>query len=184
MNKKVKDLKISEYIKMLSSSSPTPGGGATACLTGSLSASLIEMVCNLTLGKEKYKKNEKELKKTLSRVKTINSKLISLCDEDIIAFNKVMDSFSLPKGENKELKKQQAFKKATEVPLEVFSFCKILEGYSKRLFVIGNKNALSDAKSAFHLAKAAKLSALENIKINLPYINDSDFVKKVNLKIV
>lgn len=180
---KIKDLKISKYVEQLSSSSPTPGGGATACLVGSFSASLIEMVCNLTLGKEKYKSSQKETEDIFIKVKDINLKLINLCDEDIKAFNEVVQSFKLPEGENKKLKKEKSFKKATEVPLEVYKLCKELEVYSKRLFEIGNKNALSDVKSAFHFAKAARLSALENIRINLPYILDTKFIKKVKIEI-
>ncbi|MFC1625170.1 cyclodeaminase/cyclohydrolase family protein [Patescibacteria group bacterium] len=180
---KVKNLKISDYIERLSSSSPTPGGGATACIVGSFSASLIEMVCNLTLGKKNYEEFEEEIENILDNAKKINLKLLDLSDEDIKAFNLVMESFKLSDKKAKETKKEEAFKKATSVPLKVYLLTQKLETMSQKLFEIGNKNAFSDAKSAYHLAKAAGLSALENVSINLPYIKDSNFIKEVKAQI-
>ena len=44
------NLKISEFTNEVSSDSPAPGGGSVSALSGSLSASLIAMVSNLTFG--------------------------------------------------------------------------------------------------------------------------------------
>ena len=51
-----------ELLKEISSSSPAPGGGSVAALSGCLGASLLSMVCNLTIGKKKYKDVEEEFK--------------------------------------------------------------------------------------------------------------------------
>jgi len=176
---KVKDLKISEYIKGLSSSSPTPGGGATAALTGVFAASLVEMVCNLTLGKEKYKKYEKDIFKIRKEVSQIRESLLKLVDEDINAFNRVMKAYGLKDKE----KIQSSLINATEVPLKTAGYCGNLIVLARKVSKIGNKNAVSDAKSAYHLAKAGKLSAYENVKINLKYIKDKEYVLKVEEKI-
>ena len=57
---KIKNQKIEQFLDDLSSSSATPGGGATAALTAAMAASLVEMVAGLTLGKTGYEKNQKE----------------------------------------------------------------------------------------------------------------------------
>ena len=52
---------LKKYIDDLSAKLPAPGGGSAAALTGALGVSLILMVLNYTVGKEKYKKFEEEL---------------------------------------------------------------------------------------------------------------------------
>lgn len=46
--------KISEYLEVLSSKAPVPGGGGASALAGALGNALGQMVVNLTVGKKKY----------------------------------------------------------------------------------------------------------------------------------
>jgi formiminotetrahydrofolate cyclodeaminase len=55
------DESIKEFIQKLASGAPTPGGGSAAALAGAMAAALSEMVCNLTIGKEKYASVEKQV---------------------------------------------------------------------------------------------------------------------------
>ena len=50
-----KDMKIIDFIEDLASSSPAPGGGAVAALSGGLSVALASMIYNLTIGKKHIK---------------------------------------------------------------------------------------------------------------------------------
>ena len=43
---------VEGFLEELSSSSATPGGGSAAALMGSMGASLVSMVANLTTGKK------------------------------------------------------------------------------------------------------------------------------------
>ena len=45
---------IEEFLEVLSSSSPTPGGGGASALVGAIGVSLGHMVGALTSGKKKY----------------------------------------------------------------------------------------------------------------------------------
>lgn len=45
--------KISEYLEVLSSKAPVPGGGGASALAGALGNALGQMVVNLTVGKKK-----------------------------------------------------------------------------------------------------------------------------------
>ena len=47
--------KISEYLEVLSSKAPVPGGGGASALAGALGNALGQMVVNLTVG---YKRSE------------------------------------------------------------------------------------------------------------------------------
>jgi methenyltetrahydrofolate cyclohydrolase len=178
------DKKIVEYIEELSSKAPTPGGGATAALTGALAASLAEMVCNLTIGKEKYLEVETEVLKTRTEVSKIKDRLLDLSDLDSVAFTLVMDAYRMPKEKAQRTEKiQEALRGATKVPLETAFWCSKIMVFGERLSLIGNKNAFSDAKSAIHLAKGAMLSALENVDINLQSLTDKKYIAEVKAKL-
>lgn len=51
---KLVDLKVNEYLDVLKSDVPAPGGGSVSALAGAQGAGLFMMVADLTLGKEKY----------------------------------------------------------------------------------------------------------------------------------
>lgn len=158
---------LKEFQKELGSKNPTPGGGVMAALAGSFSASLIEMVCNLTLQKKGYEKVQKDIVRYHKQSLELNKKLSKLADEDKKAYDKVVAAYRIDKkntSRNEEIKK--ALKYAIEVPLEVRNLSQKLEKLAFSLTKIGNKNAVSDAKTAVYLAQAAVKSALENIKIN------------------
>ena len=58
--------KISEYLEVLSSKAPVPGGGGASALAGALGNALGQMVVNLTVGKKKYAEVEEEMQKYLT----------------------------------------------------------------------------------------------------------------------
>jgi methenyltetrahydrofolate cyclohydrolase len=165
-NQRIKNQKISDFMEDLSSNRPTPGGGAVAALTASFGASLCEMVANLT---------KKDLKDVVKKTKVLRKRLLELADLDVKAFNKVMAAY---KTKNKE-KIELALKNATIVPLETARLCDEVRDIASVLTREGNKNAYSDAKSAYYLAEAARKSALENVKINLKFIKDEKWKKKI-----
>lgn len=158
----IKDKKISKFLEEVSSKSPTPGGGSVAAITAAMSASLVEMVCNLTIGKEKYKKEEKGLKKTREEALELRIKLTNLADEDSRAFDMVIAAYR----EKNDQKIKKALKEAVRVPTNVKKLARKVKFLAQKVEGSGNQNAISDAKTAKYLAGAAIQSAEENIKIN------------------
>lgn len=158
---------IEKFQKELSSKNPTPGGGVVAGLSAQFAASLIEMVCNLTIDKKGYEKVSKVAMKLRKDASGLKAKLAKLTEEDAAAYKKVMLAYKLDK---KNPKRKEAIKKALkhaiEVPMEVRKLAQEIEKIGYRASKIGNKNAVSDAKTAVHLAHAASKSALENVVIN------------------
>ena len=63
--------KISEYLEVLSSKAPVPGGGGASALAGALGNALGQMVVNLTVGKKKYAEVEEEMQKYLTDLKNM-----------------------------------------------------------------------------------------------------------------
>ena len=173
----VKTKKIGKFLEELSSSSPTPGGGSAAALTGSIAASLVEMVSNLTVGKEKYKKVQKRVQGIKTDSGKLREKLLKLAQDDIKAFDSVVRAYKKKSGV------QKALKRATEVPLETAKLAREVEKKADYLIKYGNQNALSDAKSAKYLAQAAMKSAVENVKINVKSLSDSKLKEKFSMSV-
>src|SRR5207244_3843216 len=104
--------------------SPTPGGGSASALVGAMAAGLVEMACNLTVGREKFRDVEEELTVVLGRSGELRIQLLAAVDEDTDAYDKVSQAYKLPKTTDEEKQArtqaiQQALKYATEVPLLV-----------------------------------------------------------------
>ncbi|MCK4555889.1 MAG: cyclodeaminase/cyclohydrolase family protein, partial [Candidatus Aminicenantes bacterium] len=177
------DLNLREFVNELSMDSPAPGGGSTAALSGALSAALSSMVSNLTVGKKEYEAVQKNMKEFAVNAQALKDEFLRAVDLDTMAFNKVMDAFKLPKktDEQKEKKAraiEEASQEATLVPLGVLEKSFDALELAKEVALKGNKNSLSDAGVAGLMAQAAAEGAYYNVMINLPGLEDADFVSK------
>ena len=183
-NMKLVDLSIKEFLVKTASGSPVPGGGSIAALSAAIAAGLSEMVANLTIGKKGYEEKEKQMKVIKKATNDFRNKLIKDIDRDSDAYNDVLAAFRLPKSYELEenFRKQaiqDAFKKASLVPLDVAKNAfKIIE-LAEEVVKHGNKNAVTDGAVAVMMARTAVLSALYNVKINLSSIKDVRFVKRI-----
>ncbi len=151
----IKDKKIGEFLNDVAGSKPTPGGGAVAALTGAEAAALVEKVCNLT-------KPYGSLSKIAAGAKKLRGDFLLLADEDVRVFDRVIFAYRLKDAE--EIRSSLA--RAIEVPGRVKKLAEQVEELAREVSRIGNKNAISDAKTAVNLAVAAQKSADENIEIN------------------
>ena len=146
----------------VASKSPTPGGGAVAAVVGAMAASLIEMVCNLTIGKKNYSDVQDEIVKIAERASELSGELLNLADQDSEAFEKVMEAYK--SGDKTKIK--GALLTAIEIPEKTAELCENVRELAEIAAKLGNKNAHSDAMSAEHLAFAGVQSAQENVEIN------------------
>ena len=164
----LRDMKIHEFLDELASSSPTPGGGSSSALLCSIGASLLCMVCNLTIGKKEYEQSEAELKKILGEAEILRKKAEVLIDEDSKAFNVVMEAYKTPK-ENPLRPNiiQEALRNANSAPLQIAEIgIRVLE-LSKIVAFKGNVKSISDVGVAVLAANGSVRGALMNVRINL-----------------
>ena len=178
-------MKINSFLSELASSSPAPGGGSVAALSGALGIALTSMVCNLTIGKEKYENVQNDVKKTLKQSEKLRKKLTRLIDEDTTAFNDVMKAFKMPKETEEQKKKrsvaiQEGYKKAAQTPLETAKTCAEALNLAKTVAEIGNINSITDAAVSALMIESGLKSAILNVKINLGSIKDEKFTQKIN----
>jgi formiminotetrahydrofolate cyclodeaminase len=172
---------LAAFLDELASSSPAPGGGSVAALSGALGTALTSMVCNLTIGKKKYAAVEEEMKKILLQAEEMRRVFTALIDKDTQAFNKVMEAYSLPRDTEpqKALRTaaiREATKEATNVPLEVMKHCIDALALAQQVAASGNVNSVSDAGVSAYMLYAAAESAALNVRINLNNLNDSEFI--------
>ena len=179
MDKELIDMKITEFLDVLASNAPAPGGGAAAAIAGAMGAGLGSMVANLTIGKEGYEEVQDFFKEKLLRTEVLRAKLTELVDLDANAFSGVIKAFGLPKGTEEEKAARSAtvlaeYKVATEVPMETCKACREIIDHLIDMGTKGNKNALSDIAVGALCALTGLKSAVHNVEINLGYISGKD----------
>lgn len=181
-------MKVKTFLDELASSSPAPGGGSVAALSGALGAALSSMVCNLTIGKEHYETVQTDIKEILKRSEQLRKQLTLLVDKDTEAFNEVMKALKMPKDTDEQKEKrrqalQKGYKSAAQVPLETARTCEKILEVAAIAAEKGNKNSISDAAVSALMAHAGVEAAALNVKINLSSIKDTEFVQKISSEV-
>jgi formiminotetrahydrofolate cyclodeaminase len=165
-------MSLREFQAALASSSPTPGGGTAAAVALGQAAALSIMVCDLTLGKEKWAEGWAIAEEIQLLAIPMMERANQLATEDSEAFDRVMAGFSMPKSteEEKGVRRthiRAATYTAAEVPFETASLALDLLTKLPALARSGNANAVTDVGVAGLLASAAAKGALFNVDINL-----------------
>ncbi|HEU4436672.1 MAG TPA: glutamate formimidoyltransferase [candidate division Zixibacteria bacterium] len=175
------------FLDEVASSSPAPGGGASAAHTAALACALVAMVCRLTIGKKKYAGVEQEMKQTLETAETLRKYFENAVEEDTRAFNVVMQALGMPKETEEQKaarmqKMEEGSKAANVVPVAVLERVPKLLRLANTAAEKGNVNATSDAATAGSLAYAAAEGAYFNVLINLKGIFDKTYVSETHWK--
>lgn len=184
------ETKVNDYLEVLNSKAPAPGGGAVCALTAAQGAALIGMVADLTLGKAKYAEYETLCREAKSEADRLVKELLKAADDDASAFMEVSRAYSMAKDteEEKEARGKAIAESsilAAKVPFDTMKLC--LEGLKLTESLLGksNQGAVSDLGVAALNFEAAIKSAWLNVKINLASIRDEgvkmDFVAAKNI---
>ena len=178
------ELTVNQFLAELASGQPVPGGGSVAALSGALGCALIEMVANLTVGREKYAVHDEQMRQIRTEAGTKREELLKLIDEDSRSYQLVIEAFGLPKNSPEEKAErtkaiQTALHTAAVTPLRVARKC--LEAFEcvRPVFQNGNPNAASDAKVAALLLRAAVRASIANVFINLDSMKDQAIVAEM-----
>ena len=180
---------LEAFSDSVASKSPIPGGGCVSAYSGALAASLVAMVCQLTIGKKNYESAWESVRQILAQADDLRSKLLELVDRDASAYSHVSSAMKLPKSteteksERKE-KMNSALKTAAEIPAEtaISAYSVFLLG--KRIREIGNKNAQSDVETAIELSRASILGAWSNVKTNIEGLaGEDEFVNSITQRL-
>jgi formiminotetrahydrofolate cyclodeaminase len=162
-----------QYVDLVASAEPAPGGGSVAAVVASLSAALGAMVCRFSTGRPKLAAHEPEIRELLAGLDRRQKELLVLARRDEAAYRLLHDAFALPRASDAEKARRkkaigEASRGAAHVPLLVAREAATLVDLALRLLEIGNPNLSSDAGVMGLLAAASCRSALLNVKVNLP----------------
>ncbi len=174
---KLVDMTVTQYLEVVKSNAPAPGGGSASALAGAQAAALVSMVADLTIGKEKFAEFEQVCLETKAEMAVLYEELSKIVDLDTDAFNKVAAAYKMPKEteEEKALRSaaiREANVGATRVPFTTVELC--LKGLYAMEKMAGkfNTNAASDFGVAALNFKTGAQGGWLNVKINLPGIKD------------
>ncbi len=173
------EMKTIDFLKVLSSSEPVPGGGGASATVGAFSCALGMMVANLTIGKKKYADVEEEIKDICGKLETLMGELVFLTNEDARVFKPLSEAYGLPKNSeeeklHREKVMEEALYEASIVPLKimetVFEAIKLLEFLGEK----GSRIAISDVGVAVLFGEAALEGASLNIFINTKLMKNKE----------
>ena len=174
---------ITDFANETSSESPAPGGGSIAAYCGVLGSALATMVANLSAHKRGWDDRWEFFSKWGEKGIGCQNQLLDLVDRDTHAFNEIMNAYSLPKENSKQIairneEIQKATKNAINVPFEIMKTSFDSIEVIMKMAEEGNPNSISDAGVAMHCARAAIMGAFLNVKINCKDLEDKNYVKK------
>src|SRR5471030_2138542 len=99
---KLVSMTLADFADETASESPAPGGGSISAYAGVLGASLATMVANLSSHKKGWDNRWEEFSDWAEKGQYYKNELLKLVDLDTVAFNKIMEGFSLPKSTEEE----------------------------------------------------------------------------------
>ncbi|WP_300261269.1 cyclodeaminase/cyclohydrolase family protein [uncultured Cloacibacillus sp.] len=177
---KLAEMQVTEFVNLMASDAPAPGGGSAAALEGALGAALTAMVCALTVGKKKYADVQELAVESQKKAEELKARFVDVMDRDTEAFNAVSAVFAMPKDtdEQKAARKaamQEALKGCTKTPFEMMQLaCETLE-LTRSLVGRLNASAASDLGCSALSLRAAIQGAWLNVLINISGIADEAF---------
>ena len=179
--------KISEYLEVLSSKAPVPGGGGASALAGALGNALGQMVVNLTVGKKKYAEVEEEMQKYLTDLKNMQQEFLHLSDRDAEVFAPLAECYRLPSAtpeekEHKDAVMEEKLLDASMVPVEIMEKSLELLEILDVLADKGSRMAVSDVGVAVQFTRTALLGAVMNVYINTKSIKNREKAEEINQK--
>lgn len=175
-----KENSIDEFLEKLASSDSMPGGGVASALVAANGASLGIMVCNLTIGKEKYKNDEPLVIDVKNKLENLKKEFLEMMDNDAKEFKVMEEVYKMPKDTDEEkVKRQEALQNACKhcckIPKELMIKTKEAIDLIESIKGKSNVSAASDLEVGSIFLKAAMAGAWDNVLINLKYIKDEDF---------
>ncbi len=176
-----------EFVEVLASKAPVPGGGGASALVGAIGMALGNMVGSLTVGKKKYADVEADIIALKEKATALQADFLKLVDRDAEVFEPLSKAYGMPK-ETEEEKAEKArvmaivLKDACSVPMEIMEKCceaiDVIEEFAAK----GSALAISDAGVGVAFCKSALLGASLNVFINTKSMADKEYAAMLNEK--
>jgi methenyltetrahydrofolate cyclohydrolase len=172
-----------DFVTVLASSEPAPGGGGAAALVGAIGTALGNMVGSLTVGKKKYADVEEEIIALKAQCDDLQKQLLDQVPADAEGFLPLAKAYGIPKDDpNRDTIMEEATMTACSVPVHIMELCcealKTVKVFAEK----GSKLAVSDAACGAVILKAALEAASLNVYINTKSLKNREEAEKLNAK--
>ncbi len=161
-------LRFGDLLSQVAAKTPAPGGGAVACSTGALAASLAHMVVSYSLGKKSLAAHQDSLQHAAAALTRTRELLLELAEEDARAYSLVNELMKLP--ESDPYRKQHwgpAIDASIQIPMAAIAACADLLRLCETLAPITNTMLHSDLAIAAILAESAARASRWNVLVNV-----------------
>lgn len=172
-----------EFVTVLASNAPVPGGGGAAALVGAIGTALGNMVGSLTVGKKKYADVEAEIVALKAKCDALQTQLLDQVPADAAGFEPLAKAYGIPKDDpNRAQILEDATITACQVPVKIMELC--CEALDAIAFFAakGSRLAVSDAGCGAACCKAALMSASLNVFINTKSMKNREKAEELNDK--
>jgi len=175
------NLSLIDFANETAAESPAPGGGSISAYVGALGAALGTMVANLSAHKRGWDDKWEYYSQWAVRGQQYKEELLNQVDADTAAFNKILEAFKLPKGNEEEISARknaiaEATKGAIRTPLHVMNVAANSLEVMAEMAKTGLQASLSDAAVGAMCALTAVRGAYFNVLINCKDFDDAAFV--------
>ena len=176
-----------EFVEVLASKAPVPGGGGASALVGAIGTALGNMVGSLTVGKKKYADVEEEMWELKAKSDKLQAELLRLIERDAEVFEPLSKAYGMPRVTEEE-KAEKArvmeivLKDACSVPMEIMEKCCEAIDIIVEFAAKGSALAISDAGVGVAFCKAALKGASLNVYINTKSMQNREYAEELNAK--
>ena len=172
-----------EFVAVLASNEPVPGGGGAAALVGAIGTALGNMVGSLTVGKKKYADVEAEIIALKQKSDALQKELLDQVPADAEGFAPLAKAYGIPKDDpNRDAILEEATLTACKVPMRIMELCceaiDVIEIFAAK----GSRLAVSDAGCGAVCCKAGLQAASLNVFINTKSLKNREVAEEMNAK--
>ena len=172
-----------EFVSVLASDAPAPGGGGAAALVGAIGTALGNMVGSLTVGKKKYAEVEAEIIELKGKCDALQTELLNQVEMDEINFLPLAKAYGIPKDDpNRDAIMEEATLIACSTPMKIMGLCCEAIEYIAVFAAKGSRLAVSDAGCGAVICKAALQAASLNVFINTKTLKNREKAEEMNAK--
>ncbi len=174
-----------EFVEVLASNAPVPGGGGAAALVGAIGTALGNMVGSLTVGKKKYAAVEDEIIALKQKCDGLQKDLLDQVPADAEGFEPLAKAYGIPKDDpNRDKVLEEATVVACAVPMKIMELCCEAIDAIAVFAAKGSRLAVSDAGCGAVCCKAALQSASLNVFINTKSLKNREVAEQMNAKAI
>ena len=172
-----------EFVTVLASNAPVPGGGGASALVGAIGTALGNMVGSLTVGKKKYADVEEEIIALKAKCDQLQKDLLDQIALDAQGFEPLAKAYGIPKdAPGRDQIMEDATLVACRVPMKIMELCceslDAIQVFADK----GSRLAVSDAGCGAVCVKAALQAASLNVFINTKTLQNRELAEEMNKK--